>query len=401
MNSLSKLQFKNFRLVSDLTINLHPNLNIIASNKAGVDCSVVLKGLSIALNDLSYSKQELNRKENTDMLLQLWLANRSELTDSSDSVNHNETTPSIKAQHHELLEANSPIIQYNQHTWNGGYSPLFDYVQNIIRQPYSHNVELDKAFIDGVATIGNMSYLDLPKGTDYFAYPESKDFFTKFVSVLNRVLEPTGWSFAHLVNGYIGNCYLKHPNFNCVHLDNLGCDIQFIFKLLFKLCSYKNSNVVSFAKDVVLINNIENNLHPSLQQSLIFALQTEFPNLQFIITTNSPNIINCVHKSQLHILNEYYDIDELSSLVKTYGEPVGNVQFQTLNTNPRPNIPEREKLNKLLSLAESYDIEELESNQEFLDLLSEMENILGRNSDVVGSVYRTLERKKRFSNYLK
>lgn len=390
MNSLSKLQFKNFRLVSDLTINLHPNLNVIASNKAGVDCSVVLKGLSIALNDLSYSKQELNRKENKDMLLQLYLTNRNEVTSSTDN--------------HESLNADSPIIQYNQHTWNGSYSPLFDYVQNIIRQPYSHNVELDKAFIDSVATIGYMSYLDLPKGptdNDYFAYPESKDFFAKFVSVLNRVLEATGWSFAHLVNGYIGNCYLKHPNFNCVHLDNLGCDIQFIFQLLFKLCSYKNSSVVSFAKDVVLINNIENNLHPSLQQSLIFALQTEFPNLQFIITTNSPNIINCIHKSQLHILNEYYEIDDLSPLVQTYGEPVGNVQFQTLNTNPRPNIPERDKLDKLLSLAEAYDIDYLESNQEFLDLLSEMEKILGRNSDVVGSVYRTLERKKRFSNYSK
>lgn len=394
MNFLSKLQFKNFRLVSDLTINLHPNLNVISSNKAGVDCSVVLKGLSIALNDLSYSKQELNRKENKDMLLQLYLTNRGDLNDLANRTNNDEVTSSTD--NHDSLNVDSPIIQYNQHTWNGGYSPLFDYVQNIIRQPYSYNVELDKAFIDVTSKI---SYLNLPKGTDYFAYPESKEFFKKFISVLELVLQPTGWTFAHLVNGYIGNCYLKHPNFNCVHLDNLGCDIQFIFKLLFKLCSYKNSNVVSFAKDVVLINNIENNLHPSLQQSLIFALQTEFPNLQFIITTNSPNIINCVHKSQLHILNEYYDIDELSLLVKTYGEPVGNVQFQTLNTNPRPNIPERDKLDKLLILAESYDIDELESNQEFLDLLSEMENILGRNSDVVGSVYRTLERKKRFSNY--
>lgn len=399
MNFLSKLQFKNFRLVSDLTINLHPNLNVIASNKAGVDCSVVLKGLSIALNDLSYSKQELNRKENKDMLLQLYLNNLNDLTDLANRTvrtNHtdlNEVTSSTN--NHESLNVDSPIIQYNQHTWNGSYSPLFDYVQNIIRQPYSHNVELDKAFIDG------MTYLDLPKDNDYFAYPESKDFFTKFVPVLNRVLEPTGWSFAHLVNGYIGNCYLKYPNFNCVHLDNLGCDIQFIFKLLFKLCSYKNSNVVSFAKDVVLINNIENNLHPSLQQSLIFALQTEFPNLQFIITTNSPNIINCVHKSQLHIINEYYDIDELLPLVQTYGEPVGNVQFQTLNTNPRPHIPEREQLNQLLNLAEAYDVDYLESNQEFLDLLSEMEHIFERNSDVIGSVYRTLERKKRFSNYLK
>lgn len=290
------------------------------------------------------------------------------------------------------------LLSNNQHTWNGSYSPLFDYVQNIIRQPYSNDVKLDKAFIDGIDSTDSTLYLDLPKDRDYFAYPESKDFFNKFVSVLNHVLQPTGWSYGGLVNGYIQYCYLKHPKFGRLNLDNLGCDIQFIFKLLFKLCSYKNSNVVSFAKDVVLINNIENNLHPSLQQSLIFALQTEFPNLQFIITTNSPNIINCVHKSQLHIINEYYDIDELLPLVQTYGEPVGNVQFQTLNTNPRPHIPEREQLNQLLNLAEAYDVDYLESNQEFLDLLFEMEGVFGRNSDVVGSVYRTLERKKRFVN---
>lgn len=381
MNYLSKLQFKNFRLISDLTINLHPNLNIIASNKSGVDCSVILKGLSIALNDLSYSKQGLNWQENKDMLLQLYL-------------NKSEAMPS--ANNEESLDIDSPIIQYNQHTWHGGYSPLFDYIQNIMRQPYSHNVELDKAFID-VTSSDNISYLDLPKNNDYFAYPESKDFFKKFVSVLDLVLHPTGWTFDYLANGYIGNCYLKHPKFSRLHLDNLGCDIQFIFKLLFKLYCHKNSNMDY--KDVVLINNIENNLHPSLQQSLILTLQTElrFPNLQFIVTTNSPNIINCVHKTQLHIINEHYAIDELSPLVKTYGEPVGNVQFQTLNTNPRPNIPEREKLDKLLILAESYDVDYLESNQEFLDLLSEMENIFGRNSDVIGSVYRTLERKKRFS----
>lgn len=382
MNYLSKLQIKNFRLISDLTINLHPNLNVIASNKAGVDCSVVLKGLSIALNDLSYSKQELNWKENKDMLLQLYLNKSATMS----SVNNEES-----------LDIDSPIIQYNQRTWHGGYSPLFDYVQNIMLQPYSNDVKLDKAFINGIDSTDSMLYLDLPNGNDYFSYPKPKNFLKKFVSVLDRVLHPTGWSYEYLVNGYISDCYLKHPNFNCVHLDNLGYDIQFIFKLLFKLCSHKNSH--SDYKDVVLINNIENNLHPSLQQSLILTLQTEpcFQNLQFIVTTNSPNIINCVHKSQLHILNEHYDIDELLPLVQTYGEPVGNVQFQTLNTNPRPHIPEREKLDKLLISAEAYDVDYLESNQEFLDLLSEMENIFGRHSDVIGSVYRTLERKTRFS----
>jgi hypothetical protein len=99
MNFLSKLQFKNFRLVSDLTINLHPNLNVIASNKAGVDCSVVLKGLSIALNDLSYSKQELNRKENKDMLLQLYLNNLNDLTDLANRT--------VRTNHTDLNEVTS------------------------------------------------------------------------------------------------------------------------------------------------------------------------------------------------------------------------------------------------------------------------------------------------------
>ena len=241
MNYLSKLQFKNFRLVSDLIINLHSNLNIIASNKAGVDCSVVLKGLSITLNDLSYSKQELNRRENKDMFLQLYL-NKSETMSSSNNE--------------ESLDIDSPIIQYNQHTWHGGYSPLFDYVQNVMRQPYSHDVELDKAFIDGMNSTDSILYLDLPKDRDYFSYPESKDFFNKFVSVLNRVLQPTGWSYDGLVTGYIRDCYLKHPNLNRLPLDKFGYDIQFIFKLLFKLCCHKNSNMDY--KDVVYIQVYNN-----------------------------------------------------------------------------------------------------------------------------------------------
>ena len=87
-----------------------------------MDCSVVLKGLSIALNDLSYSKQELNRKENKEMLLQLCLTNLNDLTDLTVRTDCNDVTSSTN--NHESLNVDSPIIQYNQHTWNGSHSPL-------------------------------------------------------------------------------------------------------------------------------------------------------------------------------------------------------------------------------------------------------------------------------------
>ncbi|MDE1309341.1 AAA family ATPase [Vibrio aestuarianus subsp. cardii] len=58
-----------------------------------------------------------------------------------------------------------------------------------------------------------------------------------------------------------------------------------------------NSDKPLHAHGIVVIDEIELHLHPKWQQEIIIGLQTTFPNLQFIVTTHSPQVLSTVdHK---------------------------------------------------------------------------------------------------------
>lgn len=46
---------------------------------------------------------------------------------------------------------------------------------------------------------------------------------------------------------------------------------------------------------IVLIDNIEANLHVELQKRILPFLVDLFPNIQFIVTTNSPFVLNSIN----------------------------------------------------------------------------------------------------------
>ena len=55
---------------------------------------------------------------------------------------------------------------------------------------------------------------------------------------------------------------------------------------------------------IVLIDEVELHLHPAWQQQIVPALQCIFPNVQFIITTHSPQVVSSVPKECVRIINE-------------------------------------------------------------------------------------------------
>ncbi|MGN1142857.1 MAG: AAA family ATPase [Oliverpabstia sp.] len=57
-------------------------------------------------------------------------------------------------------------------------------------------------------------------------------------------------------------------------------------------------------KGIVLIDEIDMHLHPKWQWNIIKALNTTFPNVQFIITTHSPIVISSAKKANLIFLDE-------------------------------------------------------------------------------------------------
>jgi len=58
------------------------------------------------------------------------------------------------------------------------------------------------------------------------------------------------------------------------------------------------------SKGIILIDEIELHLHPQWQREVLPALQKTFPNIQFIVTTHSPQVLSRVHKDDIFILKD-------------------------------------------------------------------------------------------------
>jgi len=54
---------------------------------------------------------------------------------------------------------------------------------------------------------------------------------------------------------------------------------------------------------IILIDEIDLHLHPSWQQSILLDLQRTFPNIQWIVTTHSPQVASTVKSSSLRLIN--------------------------------------------------------------------------------------------------
>lgn len=61
---------------------------------------------------------------------------------------------------------------------------------------------------------------------------------------------------------------------------------------------------------IVLIDEIDLHLHPQWQSEIANALSKTFPNIQFIITTHSPHVINSVPTASLRLINDDASIEE-------------------------------------------------------------------------------------------
>lgn len=74
---------------------------------------------------------------------------------------------------------------------------------------------------------------------------------------------------------------------------------------------YKNLSPFPYSSDdnwqghpaILLIDEIENHLHPTWQRRVITALRDHFPNLQIFATTHSPFVVAGLKNGQVHLLN--------------------------------------------------------------------------------------------------
>jgi len=90
------------------------------------------------------------------------------------------------------------------------------------------------------------------------------------------------------------------------------------------------------ARGVVLIDEIDLHLHPRWQQTVITALESTFPQIQFILTTHSPQIISTVDAENVRILTWRDGKVEAHPSSSMEGARSGRVLGEVFGVDERP-----------------------------------------------------------------
>lgn len=128
--------------------------------------------------------------------------------------------------------------------------------------------------------------------------------------------------------------------------------------------------VLEKTSGIVLIDEIDLHLHPEWQQTILKDLQSIFPNVQFIITSHAPAVINSVEKEHIRILDNgkiYKPVEQ------TYGRDANSILREVMGVKERPAYVQQ-LLSDFYGFIDDGKIREAEK------LLDEIEGIIG-NTD--------------------
>lgn len=131
-----------------------------------------------------------------------------------------------------------------------------------------------------------------------------KDMIHKFNDIL-KIMLPEHLKFRSLFIG-IGEVVLETESGNFL-LDAVSGGIGALIDIVWQIF------IVDYDMDkyVVLIDELENHLHPSLQREILPKLIETFPKAQFVVSTHSPFVINSVYDCSVFALkyNENNKVD--------------------------------------------------------------------------------------------
>jgi predicted ATP-binding protein involved in virulence len=118
-----------------------------------------------------------------------------------------------------------------------------------------------------------------------------------------------------------------------------------------KLNPHLGINAAKEASGIVMIDEIDMHLHPAWQQTILGDLTNTFPNIQFIVTTHSPQVLSTVPSQQIRIVDEG---QTYAAEAGTQGAEASRILKRIFGVDPRPqNDPNTKKLNEYLDLVYS------------------------------------------------
>ncbi|RRS09182.1 hypothetical protein EAG18_06995 [Pseudoalteromonas sp. J010] len=127
---------------------------------------------------------------------------------------------------------------------------------------------------------------------------------------VNKVLAPSGWSNVRY-SATQKDIVATHQSHGVISVSNLSdgvrnmigvvCDIAY---RCIRLNPHLKEYAVKATNGIVLIDEVDMHLHPQWQQTVVESLANAFPNIQFILTSHSPQVIGSVKPECISIIKQ-------------------------------------------------------------------------------------------------
>ena len=132
---------------------------------------------------------------------------------------------------------------------------------------------------------------------------------------------------------------------------------------------------------VVLIDEIDLHLHPQWQQTILSDLNAIFPNIQFVVSSHAPAVINSVPREQIRILDKG---TVYMPAAQTYGRDANSILREVMKVSERPD-----DIKKRLELF--YTCMDQNKYEEADRILTEIENIVGTTDPDIAAARTSLD----------
>jgi len=154
------------------------------------------------------------------------------------------------------------------------------------------------------------------------------------------------------------------------------------------LNSHLGKDAARLSTGLVMIDEIDMHLHPQWQQSVISSLEKAFQNIQFIVTTHSPQVLTTVSSASICILEDGQKHDAPKG---SQGAESSRLLKRIFNVNTRPE--NLEITNKLETYAK-YVYDDKWNLQEVLALRKELDDAFGDEEPLLSELDLYIENRE-------
>ena len=184
---------------------------------------------------------------------------------------------------------------------------------------------------------------------------------TNIKNSINSVFLHLNWKNIHF-NGV--DLVIENSDGIELSINSLSDGVKNILTLVADIayrCSKLNPHLENSSKEtkgIVLIDEVEMHLHPSWQQRVMIDLLNIFDNIQFIVTTHSPQVLSSVKNINIRIIDPT-EKEAKVPIVNPYGKQSVVAQEDIMNVSsipPKEVVKEVELLENYLDLVQKGDI---------------------------------------------